>query len=160
MFKIGDKVVYPMQGPGIIENIEEKEFNGEKQQYYIIKILNNNMKLMIPAKKIVDSNLRLLCEPEDLEKTLLKAQNGELDFEENLNSKERYNTNMKKIKSGSFEKGIEVISTLVTANSEKPLNSSEKQLLTNAKKLIIEEIVLSKNISEKEAASFLKSIIS
>lgn len=160
MFKIGDKVVYPMQGSGIIENIEEKEFAGEKQQYYIIKILNNNMKLMIPSSKISDSNLRLISNPDSLDETLLKAQNGEFDCEETLNSKQRYNLNMEKFKTGSFEKGIEVISTLTTANSKKPLNSSEKQLLTNAKKLILEEIILSKNISEKEATSLLKSMIS
>ncbi|HDR7226326.1 TPA: transcription factor YdeB, partial [Bacillus toyonensis] len=58
MFQIGDNIVYPMHGAGIIEAIEEKEFSGKKQLYYVIKMSISNMQVMIPTGKILSSNIR------------------------------------------------------------------------------------------------------
>ena len=160
MFKIGDKIVYPMQGAGIIEDIEENVFGGEKKQYFIIRILNNNMKLMLPIDNIEKSNVRSITSPSDLEETLSSINDSELSLDESTNSKQRYQANVEKVRSGSFEKELEVFSDLSAINKNKPLNTSEKQLLMNTKKFIIDEIALSKDITENEANDLLNNVIS
>ncbi|MEW8957022.1 CarD family transcriptional regulator [Clostridium sp.] len=157
MFNVGDKVVYPMQGIGIIEAIEDKDFSGEKQQYYIIKMITNNMEIMIPEKRVQISNMRLISDASTLENILLNFHNKEWNPEDVLPSKERYQSNMEKIKSGSLEDGAEVIYDLTHMNKEKALNSSEKQMLQNARKFLIDEMSLIKKITEKEAEKLLNA---
>ncbi|WP_207706368.1 MULTISPECIES: CarD family transcriptional regulator [Clostridium] len=159
MFEIGDKVVYPMQGAGIIKNIEEKEFSGEKQEYYIIKMLKSNMEIMIPLDRISHSNLRLISDSSTLSSVLFSFQTKDSSNEEILPSKQRYQTNMQKLKSGSLKESAEVFYDLTLINKEKPLNSSEKQMLMNARKFLIDEMTLIKKISENEAEDLLDSSI-
>ncbi|MBU5590199.1 transcription factor YdeB [Clostridium sp. MSJ-4] len=159
LFEIGDKVVYPMQGAGIIKNIEEKEFSGEKQEYYIIKMLKSNMEIMIPLDRISHSNLRLISDSSTLSSVLFSFQTKDSSNEEILPSKQRYQTNMQKLKSGSLKESAEVFYDLTLINKEKPLNSSEKQMLMNARKFLIDEMTLIKKISENEAEDLLDSSI-
>lgn len=159
MFNIGDKIVYPMQGIGIIEDIEEKTFSGETQTYYIIKMLTNNMKIMLPSIRAKDLNVRLISDEATLENVLIALNNKKWDSEEIPSSKQRYKINMDKIKLGSFEKNAEVVYDLTFINKKKPLNSNEKQMLKNTRKLLINEITLIKQISEDEAVSLLKENI-
>lgn len=159
LFNIGDKIVYPMQGIGIIEDIEEKTFSGKTQTYYIIKMLTNNMKIMLPSIRAEDLNVRLISDESTLENVLIALNNKQWDSEEMPPSKQRYKINMDKIKSGSFEKNAEVVYDLTFINKKKPLNSNEKQMLKNTRKLLINEITLIKQISEDEAVSLLKENI-
>jgi len=159
LFKIGDKIVYPMQGTGIIKGIEEKEFLGEKRHYYIIKMLTNNMKVMIPVNKMSDSNVRLISDATTLEKVLLKFHNKRSKPNETLTSKQRQQINMQKIKSGSLQETAEVVLDLTHLNKKKPLNSSEKQMLTTAQRFLIDEISLIKKITVDEAEDLLYSSI-
>lgn len=160
LFKIGDRVVYPMQGAGIIKSIEDKEFLGKTQKYYIIKMLSNNMDIMIPLDKISDSNLRPVSDMSTLDKILSDFSNEEPTEENELSSKQRYSINKEKIKSGSLSDCAEVIHDLVLISKEKTLNSSEKQMLNCAKKFLIDEIILVKKISEREADNLLSKLIS
>ena len=70
MFNIGDKIVYPSQGIGVIDIIEEKEFKGEKQKYYTIQLFNNTMKLTLPFSRIEPSNMRLISDSKTLDNCL------------------------------------------------------------------------------------------
>lgn len=160
LFKVGDRVVYPMQGAGIIKSIEDKEFLGQTQKYYIIKMLSNNMDIMIPLEKISDSNLRPVSDISTLDKILSDFSTEESTEENELSSKQRYNINKEKIKSGSLSDCAEVIHDLVLISKEKTLNSSEKQMLNCAKKFLIDEIILVKKISEREADNLLSKLIS
>lgn len=154
MFSIGDKVVYPMQGIGVVEKIEDKIFSGKNREYIIIKILSNNLEIMIPSDKILNSNLRKISDTSTLEDILfnISDKNDEL---ESVSAKERYQTNMTKIKSGSLKDSAEVVYDLILMNKEKSLNSSEKQLFNTARKFLIEEVCLIKNISEPEVIDSL-----
>lgn len=154
MFSIGDKVVYPMQGIGVIERIEYKIFSGKNREYIIVKILSNNLEIMIPSDKILSSNLRKICDNSTLEDILfnISDKNNEL---ESISAKERYQTNATKIKSGLLKDSAEVVYDLLLMNKQKSLNSSEKQLFNTARKFLVEEISLIKNISETEAIDFL-----
>ncbi|MFX0549748.1 CarD family transcriptional regulator [Hathewaya histolytica] len=155
LFEIGDKIIYPMQGAGVIQGIEEKDFSGEKKKYYIIKMLTNNMQLMIPIDRIIDSNLRLVTNESTLDKILLDLNTTDFSSNDNISSKQRYQSNMDKIKSGSLKENLEVVYDLTCLSKEKSLNSTEKQMLTNARKFLVDEIILVKNLTEDEADNLL-----
>lgn len=159
MFQVGDKVVYPMHGAGVIESIEEKEFLGEMQKYYIIKITSNNLKIMIPTNKISTSDLRLINDESTLKNVLLTLNDGETNKDEMAPAKERNIIFTEKIKSGSLRKNAEVVRDLMFINDIKPLNTTEKQLLDKAKKLLVSEIALIKDITNTQADDLLMKII-
>ena len=154
MFLIGDKVVYPMQGIGIIDRIEDKIFSGKNREYIIVKILSNNLEIMIPSDKISNSNLRKITDNSTLEDVLfdLTSKNNN---SEGISAKERYQNNMTKIKSGSLKDSAEVVYDLILMNREKSLNASEKQLFNTAHKFLVQEVSFIKDISETEAIDFL-----
>lgn len=155
MFTIGEKVVYPMQGIGVIERIEDKIFSGKSKEYIIVKILSNNLEIMIPSDKISNSNLRKISDNTTLENVLFNLTT-ENDTAQEITPKERYQINMDKIKVGSLKDSAEVVYDLISMKKEKVLNNSEKQLLNTARKFLIQEVSLIKNISEIEATDFLK----
>lgn len=160
MFKIGDKIVYPMQGAGIIKSIEEKEICGIKQNYYIIDILINNMQIMVPLNKTTDIGIRSVVDCNTLEHVLLDFNNRPSEKDEQPTYRERYQNNMNKIKTGKLREGSEVVTDLMHLNNEKPLNSSEKQMLSTARKILISEVALIKDISENQASDLLNSCLS
>ena len=160
LFKVGDKVVYPMQGTGVIESIEERDFLGEKQQYYIIEMITQDMQIMIPASKIRQSNLRLISDPKTLNNVLSDFTTKDPHTTKATPPKQRYKIHMDKIKSGSLEESAEVIWDLVCLNKEKTLNATEKKMLTNARKFLTGEMALIKKISEDEANELLDTCIS
>ena len=157
MFNIGDKIVYPSQGLGIIDIIEEKEFKGENEKHYTIQLCNHTMKLTLPFSRVEPSNMRLISDSKTLDNCLnhinrFVAETGELS---KINFKERKTLNEIKIKSGALDDYLEVICNLTQLKMEHNLNSSEKQMLTSTKKIVIEEISQSKNLSSDEATSLL-----
>lgn len=154
MFSIGDKVVYPMQGIGIIERIENKIFSGKNKEYTIIKIISNNLEIMIPSEKLNNSSLRMISDNSTLEGVLSNLANKD-SHSNAITSKERYQINSNKIKSGLLKDSAEVVYDLILANKEKLLNTSEKQLFNTAHKYLVQEVSLIKNISEIEAIDFL-----
>ncbi len=159
MFEIGDKIVYPMQGAGIIKNIEEKEFCGKRRKYYVINMVTGNMKIMIPTERILDSNIRLISDASTLDNVLFSFKSEDSTSQKTIPSKQRYQINMQKLKSGSLKENIEVVYNLTKIDKEKTLNSSEKQMLMNARKFLVDEIALIKKISENEADDLLDSSI-
>ncbi|TCN19746.1 CarD family transcriptional regulator [Mesobacillus foraminis] len=152
MFQIGDNIVYPMHGAGIIKAIEEKEISGEKQQYYVIKMLTSNMQVMIPSCKILSSNIRPVTDIIALKNIIHIFQHGESD--RILPWKQRYKVNMDKIKTGKILEGAEVVRDLMRIKREKALNSSEKKMLDNAHENLISELGLIKGITENQIKSF------
>lgn len=155
MFSIGEKVIYPMQGIGIIERIEDKIFSGKSKEYIIVKILSNNLEIMIPTDKISNSNLRKISDNSTLESVLFNLTNED-DKLKDISTKERYKMNMDKVKSGSLKDSAEVVYDLILMNKEKTLNTSEKQLYNTAHKFLVEEVSQIKNITQIEATDFLK----
>lgn len=161
MFNIGDKIVYPNQGIGVIDRIEQKEFKGEIESYYKIHLLSNTMKLMLPIKRADDSNIRLISNSDFLDEKLKEAAEfkGEIEELRKINYKERNAINSEKIKSGDLSRCLEVICNLTALKAKQNLNSSEKYMLNNAKKIVIEEISQVKNLSNDEATNLLESCI-
>ncbi|ACD53896.1 transcription factor YdeB [Clostridium botulinum] len=159
MFNVGDKVVYPMQGIGIVQRIEEKLFCGKKKKYCIIQMLKNNLEIMIPIDRLPNSKLRMINDINTLEDILNNIGDTSNPEEADLPSKQRYEINLNKIKSGLLEDSLDVFYNLTLINKNKALNSTEKQILNTAQKFLIDEIRVIKDISENEATKILKSSI-
>lgn len=152
LFQIGDNIVYPMHGAGIIKAIEEKEISGKKQQYYVIKMSIGNMQVMIPTGKILSSNIRPVTDIIALKNIIHIFQHGESDSL--LSWKQRYKVNTDKIKTGKLQECAEVVRDLMQMKKEKTLNTSEKKMLDNAHEFLISELGFIKGITENQIKSF------
>lgn len=157
MFQIGDKIFYPMHGAGVIEAIEEKEILGENQLYYVVNISLRNMQVMIPLGKTVNLRIRQVVDPDILENVFTFFHHGETDS--TVNHKQRHRTNMNKIKSGDIYEGAEVIRDLMRLDKKKKLGTGEKNMLDNARQILISELVLVKGIAQEQAVHLLNQVI-
>jgi CarD family transcriptional regulator len=156
-FKIGDKVVYPMHGAGIIESIEEKEFLGEVQSYYIMRIPIGDMKVMIPLNNVEGAGLRDVVCAETIDRVLKVLYGEETEMSANWNH--RYRANLEKIKTGDICELAEVVRNLMLRNHEKGLSTGERKMLDNAKQILISELVLAKDLDQDEAFELIDKII-
>lgn len=153
MFEIGDKIVYPMHGAGVIKAIEEKEFLGGKQQYYVINMVIGNMQLMVPVEKESALGIRSVIDMITMEDVLFVFHHGETDT--SLPWGQRYRVNMDKIRTGNTNEGAEVVRDLTRRQQEKMLNTSEKRMLENAREILISELALVKGITSNQAKKLL-----
>ena len=152
LFQIGENIIYPMHGAGIIKAVEEKEFLGKIQQYYVIKMLIGNMQVMIPTDKILSSSIRPVTDIIALKHIINIFHHGESD--RLLPWKQRYKVNTDKIKTGKIQECTEVVRDLMRMKKEKALNTSEKEMLAHAHKFLISELGLIKGITENQIKSF------
>ncbi len=157
MFDIGDKVVYPMHGAGVIEEIEEKEVLGKRHIYYILKIPVGDMKVMIPKEKVDSIGLRQIIDKESMEKVLAVLCEKSQEMDSNWN--QRYRSNLEKIKSGDIYQLAEVVRNLVYLDSEKGLSTGEKKMLENAKQILVSELVLVEELEEDRAHQVLEDTL-
>ncbi|MBT9173627.1 MAG: RNA polymerase-binding transcription factor CarD [Syntrophomonadaceae bacterium] len=148
MFNIGDKVVYPMHGAGIIEAIEEKEILGTKKRYYVMSIPVGDMKVMIPLDNVRQVGLREIIDGEEVEQVFSVLRDNHSKLSTNWNR--RYRMNMEKIKSGDIFKVAEVVSSLMSREKDKGLSTGERKMLENARQILISELVLVRNCCEGE----------
>jgi len=156
MFEIGDKVVYPMHGAGIIEGIEVKEILGEKQQYYILHFPMGSMKVMIPTKSVEDVGVREVIPNTDINKVVEVLGDYSSAVQDNWNK--RYRTNLERIKTGNIYEVAGVVRDLMIRDNEKGLSTAEKKMLTNARQILISEIVLSTSSKEEDIASMIDRV--
>ncbi len=153
MYKIGDKVVYPMHGAGIIESIEEREILGEKRQYYILKLPVGDMKVMIPISNCLEIGLREIIDSNGVQKVIGILKDNSTIMSTNWNR--RYRANLEKIKSGDVFEVTEVVRNLINRDREKGLSSGERKMLENARQILISELVLATELEEERAQSLI-----
>ncbi len=147
MYNVGDKVVYPMHGAGVIDSIEEKEILGEKQSYYILK-MPGEVKVMIPTATAEQHGIRNVIDKEQAEKVINVLEQDETEMEKNWNK--RYRDNMEKMKSGDIYEIADVVRNLSFKQKEKGLSTGEKKMLYNAKQILVSELVLAEHSSQEE----------
>ncbi|SDZ25715.1 transcriptional regulator, CarD family [Proteiniborus ethanoligenes] len=157
MFDIGDKIVYPMHGAGIIIAIEEKEILGKKRKYYIMKMPMGDMKVMVPIDNIEDIGIREVINHEEIEQVLAVLADDKTKMPQNWNR--RYRANMDKIKSGDIYEIAGVVRNLIIRDREKGLSTGERKMLNNAKQMLVSEIVLAKNMEQVEAEDLIENIV-
>ncbi|MGI6096596.1 MAG: CarD family transcriptional regulator [Dethiobacteria bacterium] len=155
MFNVGDKVVYPMHGAGVIEAIEEKEILGARKKYYVMSMPIGDMKVMIPLDNIRNVGLRQVIDQEDVQKVLQIFQEDCDKAPSNWNR--RYRNNLEKIKSGNIFKVAEVVRNLMIREKEKGLSTGERKMLENARQILISELVLAQGVEETEIVNTLES---
>ncbi len=156
MFKVGDKVVYPMHGAGIIESIEEKAILDERQSYYIIK-MPGEVKVMVPTAKAEEIGVRNIIDKESAEKVIQVLEQESTEMSMNWNK--RYRDNMEKMKTGNIYEVADIVRNLSFKQKEKGLSTGEKKMLLNAKQILVSELVLAEQKDLSEIESIVDSTI-
>jgi CarD family transcriptional regulator len=150
MFKIGDLAVYPAHGVGIIERIETKKISGCDENFYVMRILENNMIIMIPSSNTQNVGLRQIINKREVGKVFSILQKRDVSVDDNQTWNRRYRDYMDKIKSGSVFEVAEVYRDLTTIQQDKELSFGERKMLDTARSLLIKEISLAKNMREED----------
>lgn len=157
MFKVGDKVVYPMHGAGIIEAVEEKEVLGERQKYYIMRLPIGDMTVMIPTEGAENVGIREVIGERELQEVfeILRADRTKMS----TNWNRRYRANTEKLKTGDIYEVSEVVRNLTIRDREKGLSTGERKMLDNARQILISELVLARDIDETKAEAILEDVL-
>jgi len=159
MFKVGDLAVYPAHGVGVIERVESREVSGSSQDFYVMRILENDMIIMIPIKNVNNVGLREIIGRKEVPKlyNILKKRDVMI---ENQYWNRRYREYMEKIKTGSVYEVAEVYRDLLMLKSEKDLSFGERKMLDTARTLLVKEISLAKKVAEAQIERDLEKIFS
>lgn len=157
MFKIGDRVVYPMHGAGVIEGIEEKELMGEMREFYILKLPIRNMKVMLPIDNAENLGVRKVVDMNAFGQVMdILAQDKSI-MPDNWNR--RYRSNLELVKTGDIFEVATVVRNLEILDREKGLSTGERKMLNNSKQILVSELILSKDLKEDEVVTLVNATI-
>ena len=157
MFVVGDRVVYPMHGAGLIEKIEDRQILGETRAYYIIRIKSGNMQVMVPVKGAEDIGLRYVVDAGEFDDIYKVLGSESTPMDENWNRRNR--DNMEKLKTGDPEQVAEVIRNLVRVDRVKKLSTGEKKLLNTARQILCSEMTMVLNVNDSAALALIDGSI-
>jgi CarD family transcriptional regulator len=157
MFQIGDKAVYPGHGVGVIEAIETKQISGKELMFYILRVLENGMTIMIPRDNAGAVGLRGVIRKLEIPKVIqiLKDRDVEVD---NQTWNRRYREYMEKINTGSIYEIAEVLRDLHLLRTEKELSFGERKILDTAKNLLVKELAIVRDVKETDILREIKHI--
>ena len=156
-FKIGDKAVYPAHGVGEVTAIENREISGQNQTFYILRILENGMKIMIPTNNVRQVGLREVIDRDKVDKVFEILRLKDLSVDTTTWNR-RYREYMEKIKTGSVYEVAEVLRDLYLLKTDKDLSFCELKLLDTAKALLLKELAVAKDCDEVEVENEFESI--
>ena len=156
-FSKGDLAVYPAHGVGYIESIESKEINGDTMNFYMMKIVENGMVIMIPTSNVESVGLREVI-PETEVPEVYKVMQEKAQGADNQTWNRRYREYMDKIKTGSIYDVAEVFRDLFQLKLEKDLSFGERKLLDTAQNLLVQELSTAKDIDEKAMMQEIESL--
>ena len=140
MYLVGDKVVHPMHGAGIIEGVTEERISGRKASYYVFRMPVGGLVLKIPTENCANIGVRALSSADEIGEVLRRIP--EMDAEMTANWNHRYRENMQRIKSGDLLEVARVIKGLMWRDAQRGLSNGERKMLHTAKQILISEIVL------------------
>ncbi len=158
MFKIGDKVSHPTFGVGDIKKIEEKKFLGKKQKYYILKLMVNEMTLMIPVNRAKEIGLRRIIDPKTVPE-VLSVLGDKVDDEMEENYKHRIKSQSEMMESGDILKVAQVVKNYIHLDNRNKLSTTEKGLYERARKILESEISAACNIEKSKVKYMIKESI-
>lgn len=157
MFKVGDLAVYPAHGVGCIESIETREISGEKKDFYIMKILDNNMIIMIPIDNVTSVGLRDIIDEKEVSRVYEIMKQRDIPSD-NQTWNRRYREYMEKIKTGSVYEVAEVLRDLYLLKVDKDLSFGERKMLDTAQSLLLKELSIAKATDERAIMSDINDI--
>ena len=153
-FHIGDKVVYPNHGVGVVEQIGSRTIGSSIQKFYTLKIQSSSLKVEIPFSNVAAVGLRRLIRSNDIIKILNYLTDGECDIPNN-DWKYRFKENSDKMRTGSLIEVAVVMKSLLLLNQTKPLSFREKKMLERARYLLVSEMAMAKNVDELEIETLI-----
>lgn len=156
MFKVGDKVVYPMHGAGVIEAIKNMDVLGKVKQYYILRMPIGDMKVMIPVSAVEDAGLRQVIDKETVCKVLEVLRKKRVASTANWNR--RYRAHLEKLKTGDIFAIAEVVRNLTCRDKEKGLSTCERKMLDTARQILVSELALAKDLDQEGAMNLLETV--
>ncbi|MSO41156.1 MAG: CarD family transcriptional regulator [Solirubrobacterales bacterium] len=156
-FEVGDNVVYPHHGAGVVIKRESRDLMGEKRDYLTIKILHNNMTVMVPCENAHTAGLRRVIDEEQVKKVVGVLTDDVSDMPKNWNRRFKYNR--EKIKTGDVYELAEVVRNLAIREMEKGLSTGEKQMYTRAKKILASEFMYVLDKDEDGAEEYLDGLL-
>jgi CarD family transcriptional regulator len=156
-FEEGDKVVYPHHGAGVVLKKQTKELMEVKREYLTIKILHNELTVMVPCENAGKAGLRRVIDEDDVKKVIGVLTDDVSDMPKNWNRRFKYNR--EKIKTGNVFELAEVVRNLAIREWEKGLSTGEKQMYTRAKKILASEFMYALEKDEEEAEAYLDELL-
>ena len=157
-FKIGDRAVYPAQGVGVVESIESREFGGQSNDFYILRIIDNDMTIMVPVNNAAQVGLRNLISKDKIDSiysVLGEKQEGNQAVASWSRRQREYND---KIKTGNPVEVAEVLRELYQIRVDKELSYGEKKVLELARRLLVKELALAEGIGEEAVSQRLEKM--
>ena len=145
MYQIGDKIVHPMHGAGVIDEIVSKKMNGVTRDYYNLKLPTGTMMVLIPVDHSDEIGVRPIIDAKRADEIIEILRSIEVDMTQNWNH--RYRENMIRLKSGDLMEVARVVKSLMLRESARGLSTGERKMLHSAKQILISELVLAKECS-------------
>ena len=157
-FHIGDKVVYPNHGVGIIEQISSRTIGASVEKFYLLKIKSSSLKVMVPFHNVNSVGLRRVVRNGEIQKILDFLTDGECL--NNADWKYRFKENSERMRTGSLLEVASVLKGLLMLNQSKPLSFREKKMLERARYLLVSELAMAKNCEERQVEDLLTKALS
>jgi CarD family transcriptional regulator len=158
-FKVSDKVVYPAQGVAEVIGIETKEIGGRLTSFYLLRIVDSDMKILVPTDKALQVGLRDVASTREVEEVLDILREKEVHLDKQTWNR-RYRGFMEKIKTGSLFEVAEVYRDLYRLKTSKTLSFGERRMLDTAKNLIVKELSIARNWTEQRVEKELEKVFS
>lgn len=156
-YNIGDKIVYPVHGAGVIESIEDREIMGEKKEYYIMKMPIGDMKVMIPVANAENIGIRDVIDKQEADKVIARFKECSTEMDSNWNKRSRENS--AKIKSGNIYEVAQVVKSLMFRDKTRGLSTGERKMLNSAKQIMVSELVMAKEVKQSEIEKIINEIV-
>ena len=153
MYKKGDRIVYPLYGAGIIDELEDKDIDGEILTYYNLTIPVGNLTIKISAAKAESLGVRSILPKNSVLDELSSVLDFDVDMPDNWNL--RYKENMDRIKTGALSQVAIVFRSLLIRERERGLSTAEKKMMTTTKQIILSELILSLDVERTQAEDIL-----
>lgn len=153
-FQIGEKVVYPNQGIGTIENISTRSFGSHFEKFYLLRLMYSSMTVMVPFSHVDDVGLRKITRNGELSRILSFLAEGSCKSSHDW--KNRFKQNSEKMRSGGLLQVAEVLKTLLLLQLDKPLSFREKKMLDRARHMLVTEISISRGLRESQTLELLQ----
>jgi CarD family transcriptional regulator, regulator of rRNA transcription len=157
-FHIGDKVVYPNHGVGVIEQISSRTFGATVEKFYLLKIKSSSLKVMVPFHNVNTVGLRRVVKNGEIQKIVDFLSDGECD--NNADWKDRFKENSERMRTGSLLEVAAVLKGLLLLHQSKPLSFREKKMLERARYLLVSELTMAKNCEEPQIEEMLTRALS
>lgn len=156
-FQIGEKVVYPNQGIGTIENISSRSFGTQAEKFYLLRLLFSSMTVMVPFSHVEEIGLRKVTKNGELARVLGFLSSGECPCCHDW--KNRFKENSEKMRVGGLLQVAEVLKALLVVQQDKPLSFREKKMLDRARHMLVTELSISRSLREQEAVDMIQKAL-